>query len=209
MKTMMSDFRGFRYLLIGLFFLVVFLPPKPLRAEIYMYLDGKGVLHFTNVPLASSDKPYRYQIWKKKPFKTISINRSYKGCYDRYIKDASRQYGVSYYLLKAIIKAESNFNPNAVSSAGAMGLMQLMPENVRILSVSDPFDPWENIMAGANFFKRMLERFDGDLLLSLAAYNAGPKAVEKYNAVPPYEETQSYVQKVLRYYAQYRREHNG
>ena len=106
----------------------------------------------------------------------------------------SQQYGVSFPLLKAIIKAESDFDPRAVSKKGAKGLMQIMPENFKLLGIKDPFDPSQNIHAGARYFKQMYDRFKGKLALSLAAYNAGPTAVERYNTVPPYEETEEYVE---------------
>jgi soluble lytic murein transglycosylase-like protein len=110
---------------------------------------------------------------------------------------AARKYGVSENLLKAVARAESNFNPDATSSCGAMGVMQLMPSTAKALGVTDAYDPTQNIMGGANYLRQMLDRFGGDSSLALAAYNAGPGSVEKYGGVPPYAETQSYVQKVL------------
>jgi soluble lytic murein transglycosylase len=103
-------------------------------------------------------------------------------------------------LLKAIIKAESDFNPRAVSKKGAKGLMQLMPENIRAFRVEDPFDPRENIMGGTRYFKRMITRYGGKLSLAIAAYNAGPEKVDQYQSVPPYNETQNFVKRVLKYY---------
>jgi soluble lytic murein transglycosylase len=108
-------------------------------------------------------------------------------------------------LVKAIIKAESDFNPKAVSKKGAMGLMQIMPQNFQDLQIENPFDPRENIMGGTRYFKYLYDRFDGKLALSLAAYNAGPTAVDHYNkSIPPYKETEQYVERVLRYYRNYR-----
>ena len=107
-------------------------------------------------------------------------------------------------LVKAIIKAESDFNPKAVSQKGAMGLMQIMPENFQHLDIEDPFDPRENIMGGTRYFRYLYDRFDGKLALSLAAYNAGPTAVDNYNkTIPPYRETEQYVQRVMDYYRIY------
>jgi soluble lytic murein transglycosylase len=107
-------------------------------------------------------------------------------------------------LLKAIIKAESDFDAQAVSKKGAMGLMQIMPQNFKPLGLKDPFDPTQNINAGARYFRQLYDRFNGKLALSLAAYNAGPTAVDRYQTIPPYEETEEYVRRVLRYYYNYR-----
>jgi len=108
-------------------------------------------------------------------------------------------------LLKALIKIESDFNPLAISHAGAKGLMQIMPENIKALNIKDPFDPWENIMGGARYLKQLLKRFNGELHLALAAYNAGPNAVESYQRIPPFKETEDFVKKVLEYYSLLRR----
>ena len=119
--------------------------------------------------------------------------------YDDVIAEAARRNGISFHLLKAMIHVESYFNPYAVSRKGALGLMQIMPENLRLLNINDPFDPYDNVMGGARYLKTLLERFNGHLDLALAAYNAGPSVVERYNRVPPFRETQEYVQKVLRF----------
>lgn len=118
---------------------------------------------------------------------------------DQIFEEAAKKYGIDVSLLKAIGKAESDFDPNAKSSAGAMGVMQLMPCNVTELGVRDPYDPRENIMAGARHFSDMLKRYDGDVELALAGYNAGSGNVAKYGGVPPFRETQNYIKKVLQY----------
>jgi soluble lytic murein transglycosylase-like protein len=192
-----------RHTLIGLtaIALQISLSSSTLYADIYMYIDQNGVVHFTNV-LTTSESDYRIYV-KERRDDSYGIYTADQ--YDHFIREASELYSVSYPLLKAIIKAESDFNPRAVSKKGALGLMQLMPENVKAMRISDPFDPWENIMGGARYFRKMLDRFKGKLSLSLAAYNAGPTTVERYNhKIPPYKETENYVERVLRYYYSYK-----
>ena len=165
-----------------------------------MYIDKDGVIHFTNAPTVSDTD---YRLYVKELPKTLSAYYT-PDRYDRLIEEAARKYQIAAPLIKAIIKAESDFDTFAVSKKGARGLMQIMPQNYELLNISDPFDPWENIMGGAKYFRQMLDRFDGKLALSLAAYNAGPTAVERYQSIPPYKETETYVERVLHYYYTYK-----
>jgi len=168
-------------------------------ADIYKYVDKSGVVHFTNVPTSSNYKLYMREK-RKKPLPAISNKK-----YDGMIRTAQKKYGVEFSLIKAVIKVESDFNPEAVSKKGAKGLMQIMPFNFKSLAVKDPFNPYQNIMGGALYLKRLLKRYKYKLPLVLAAYNAGPEAVDKYKKIPPYEETQDYVKKVMATYSRYKK----
>jgi len=175
---------------------------EPLNADIYFYTDKNGVRHFTNVPTSSDYRPYIREPRRRRPTAWRVFNNKK---YDNIITMASQNHGVSFPLIKAIIRAESGFNHRAVSKKGALGLMQLMPENVRLLRIKDPFDPWENIMGGTQFFKKQLHHYNGKVKLALAAYNAGPNAVDHYKGIPPYAETRNYVKKVIRFYKAYKK----
>ncbi len=190
---------------IGIFVWIIFFPLMAFhgtaRADIYKYIDSQGVVHFTNAPTNG----YQWRLYlRENTAKVSGHEKRVISLYDDLINEAAETHGVKFSLLKALIKVESDFNPDAVSPKGAMGLTQIMPETARILQIQDPFDPSENIMGGARYLKQMIERFGGELHLALAAYNAGPKAVERYQRIPPIPETENYVERVMRYYDAYR-----
>ena len=187
--------RIFKFVVFGTLFTLI-AAVSSVQADIYMYIDENGVTHFTNAPTSNE---YEYKIYIKERT-AVSRNFHTTSKYDHFISDAAKQTGVDSRLLKAMIKAESDFDPRAVSHKGAMGLMQIMPENFKMLDLENPFDPWQNIRAGAQYFQKLYKRFNGKLALSLAAYNAGPTAVDRYKRIPPYQETEEYVRRVLRYY---------
>jgi len=174
--------------------LFIFINVLCCHADIYMYVDSDGVLHFTNVPTSSNYKFYL----SENPSKVSNKYSTSK--YDHFISEASIKYGISFNLLKALIKVESNFNPKAVSKAGAMGLMQIMPENFEALKITNPFNPRENILGGTLYLKQLMTRFEGKLPLVLAAYNAGPTKVARHEKIPPIKETENYVRKIMTSY---------
>jgi len=184
------------------FIVVVVSIVEPLHADIYFYTDKNGVRHFTNAPTSANYRPYIREARRRRATAWRLYNTKK---YDNIITMASQNYGVSFPLIKAIIRAESGFNPRAVSKKGALGLMQLMPANVRLLRIKDPFDPWENIMGGTQFFKKQLHHYNGEVKLALAAYNAGPNAVDHYKGIPPYTETRNYVKKVIYFYRAFKK----
>ena len=126
--------------------------------------------------------------------------------FEHFINQAATTHQVDPALIKAIIMAESRYNPKAVSKRGAKGLMQLMPVTAKSLGVEDSFDPEDNINGGVMYFKKMLDRFEGDVELALAAYNAGSRYVRKYGGVPPFRQTQTYIKKVFQYHRHYKQE---
>jgi len=177
------------------FSLAVVIVPGFLQADIYRRVDSEGTMHFTNVPTSSE-----YEVYIREAIPT-GIHPSSR--YDPFIAEAAEKYDVPASLVKAIIKAESDFNPKAVSSAGAQGLMQLMPETARDLGVIEPFDPRENILGGVRYFRGLLDQFHGSVPLALAAYNAGPNRIGPLREVPAIEETENFVRRVMEYFYNY------
>jgi len=180
----------------------------PSDAGIYKYEDERGVIHFTNCP---RDPQFKLYIRDSKEDPGLPGSRSATPYiirdttnYDALITEFCQKYQVDFALIKAIIRAESGFNPIAVSRKGARGLMQLMPETASRVNVANPFNPRENIEGGVRHFKYLLSLFNNDLKLSLAAYNAGENLVSQLGAIPPYRETIDYVQKVLDFYQSYK-----
>lgn len=225
-----------RGLLFGCFFLWS-LTPCLAQGAMYAYVDARGICHYTNVPgdgryKLNDHSPRRYSAPEDQITRAIArrsengLSRSSFGSrgffasgysafrsapymINRYIQVAAENHQVDPLLIKAVIKAESNFDPNAISPKGAQGLMQLMPGTARDLAVADPFDPLQNINGGAKYLRNLLDNFNGNVELSLAAYNAGPGNVAPLGAIPRIPETQNYVAKVLENYRAYRMERPG
>jgi hypothetical protein len=178
----------------------------PAVADIYKYEDDEGTVHFTDTPADRRFKIFMRDIKKDQRLRTtfgLSGVRSDPSEFEPIIDSCARQYGVDKSLVKAVIHAESGYDPKAVSRKGAAGLMQLMPQTAQGLKVGDSFDPRENIQGGVRYLRFLLDTFKGDTTLALAAYNAGLNKVARYNGIPPYAETRNYVAKVLDYQRQY------
>ncbi len=164
-----------------------------LHAEIYQYIDAKGTISLTNVP---SDSRYRRIDVRPNRLHPVISEKELEPMISRF----SREHQLHPALIRAVIKAESDFDPLAVSRSGAIGLMQLMPQTAVRLDVRDLYDPEDNIGGGTKYLRQLLDRFRGNLPLALAAYNAGEHVVDRYRTLPPIDETRQYVRKVLRYY---------
>ena len=180
--------------------------------DIYVYVDESGVTHITNQP--DGDRPWQRYLETNDP----EIRRPREGVvpvpardtspdrysrYDAYILEASLLYQVPEALIRAVIRVESDYDPSVVSWAGAQGLMQLMPDTATRMEVTDVFDPRQNILGGTRYLRYLANLFQGDLVLTIAGYNAGEGSVLRYQGVPPYSSTQGYIRKVIEHYYKY------
>ncbi len=203
--------RFFMYVKVLVVLLCVAFGSMSAFADVYKYTDENGVVCYTDAPLLKKaetvhrekpsftrEKKSAGRMRKASPSATASWTPS--GDYHGYVANTASKYEIEPELIKAVIKTESNGNHRAVSRKGAMGLMQLMPSTAVDMKVINPFNPEENIEGGTRYLRYLLEKFNGNVTLALAAYNAGPKTVERYGSVPPIYETKEYVKKVLSLY---------
>ncbi|MHB1292626.1 MAG: transglycosylase SLT domain-containing protein [Sulfuricella sp.] len=179
------------------------------EADIYTHTDANGIVHFSNVPDNKNDKiavsAQRDENRSEPPRGQVQVSRAGRNRFAPLVEEAARVYRVDAALLHAVISAESGYNPVAVSNKGAVGLMQLMPETARRYGVENSFDPEQNIRGGTKYLSYLLQLFDNNLELAVAAYNAGEKAVIRHGySIPPYQETLGYVPKVLKLQKKYR-----
>jgi hypothetical protein len=187
---------------------------RPSAADsLFSFRDRAGVIHFTNVP---TDRRFSEMRLDQSHFSRLLFSSSPRNDASiapleapadlaEMITETAKRYDVEPALVHAVVRAESAFDHRAVSSAGAMGLMQLMPDTAMLVGVRNAFHPQQNVEGGVSYLRMMLDRFSNNVALALAAYNAGPGAVESYGGVPPYPETQEYIERVLRYRQEYLR----
>jgi hypothetical protein len=196
------------------------------KADVYSYVDEQGVLHLTNVPTDARFERYQptdpaeqegfggqrpvvvhvegerdRSDRRERVLYPVDVSR-----FDELIREAAAHYRLPFAFIKAVVKVESNFDPRAVSPADAKGLMQLIDGTAASMSVEDPFDPRQSVFGGARYLRILANRFEGDLVLTTAAYNAGPELVARLGRIPRIAETQRYVQRVLKMYRYYRRQ---
>lgn len=180
------------------------LPLSTAFADIYQYVDDKGVVHFSNMGGGKGSRrvarePARITVIQPRNAEDTSTTL-YSSDYTEIINDACDRHGVDPALVHAVVKVESDFNAYALSRKGAMGLMQLMPQTATELNVRNSFNPVENIHGGVKYLRYLLDRYEGNIRLALAAYNSGENAVKRWGTIPPFRETQRYVKKVLALY---------
>jgi len=181
-------------------------------ADIYQYTDKNGVVHFSNVGVGSVKKYKRLKSTVSSeqhmatprgtsaPSRAPLSSSNFPSAYVDIINTACGRHGIDPALVHAIVKVESDFNPYALSRKGAMGLMQLMPQTAEVMNVGNSFNPNENIDGGVKYLRYLIDRYEGNLPLALAAYNSGETAVKKFGTIPPYRETQNYVQRIMKIY---------
>ncbi len=185
--------------------------PRAGMADIYQYTDKDGVVHFTNLGAGNSkSKRLRSTVTAQHskttpppapaPSRARLASSKYPSTYVDIINTACGRHGIDPALVHAIVKVESDFNPYALSQKGAMGLMQLMPQTAVVMNVGNSFNPDENIAGGVKYLRYLIDRYEGNLPLALAAYNSGETAVKKWGTIPPFPETQNYVQRIMKIY---------
>jgi len=172
-------------------------------AEVWVFTDERGNQHFSDTRQHMGYRPFESTPKMSTLDRQKTGKRAASFRYDRLIELASQTHKLSPDLVKAVIHAESRFQPKAVSHRGARGRMQLMPATAGELGVDDPFDAWQNIEGGTRYLGQLVRRFEGDINLALAAYHAGATTVQRYGGVPPYRETRRYVKRVLTLYRRY------
>ena len=194
--------------------LLLFITPLGMADPIYQYEDKDGTVHFTDTP------PDEYQVKEYKPKALFVVhhkpatrharfyNMAVKGQITPIIQNLAQHHEMDPFLVEAVVKAESDYDPMAISRVGAQGLMQIMPMTALDLGLQNPFDPKENLDAGIRHLKKLMTKYESNLDLALAAYNAGEMAVSKYKGVPPYPETLDYIQKIKKYYSQFSTQSN-
>ena len=195
--------------IIGVVFVVCMVCTQPLYAEMYKFTDKDGIVHYTNVkpagqknvrtfsfPCYASDPSCNQMDWEKIPLNRLAFDDEIRAAADVFMVDDA--------LIRAIIHAESAYQPDALSPKGAQGLMQLMPATQAELEIADVFDPLSNIEGGTLYLSRLLDQFDQNIELAAAAYNAGAGAVKQHDGIPPYKETREYVRRVKILYRRYR-----
>jgi hypothetical protein len=200
-------------MLAGIALLLSLCQPRASMADIYQYTDENGVIHFSNVSVGNSKKYRRLKSTVKEerhtkatpphsstPSRAPVSSSNYPSAYVDIINTACGRHGVDPALVHAIVKVESDFNPYALSRKGAMGLMQLMPQTAVVMNVGNSFNPNENIDGGVKYLRYLIDRYEGNVPLALAAYNSGETAVKKWGTIPPYPETQNYVQRIMKIY---------
>ena len=201
-----------RGLPLGLCCVLVFLAVGPAHADIFHFTDSEGVIHYTNVqPHGGTWRRLYHTDDEGRPTAALSTAERERKLdparlqqFDAHIREAAQLYQLPEAFIRAVVLVESNFFPDAISDAGAMGLMQLMPGTALNMGVQNAFDPRQNVLGGTRYLRMLANRFSGDLVLTIAAYNAGEGAIDRYHGVPPYMETRRYVKRVLHHYYAFR-----